>query len=456
MRFQVRLRYLRLNARLAVSIFVGGFLSLSWLSGLSPAQAPAGFTWEKIDPIYTDYRKLNPQKMIKTSVLLGQQNLATNQTVIENWYRKYVFAAMSSQEHLGDSSALREDVAKDLRNARGATHQFLLDLVYDEATTRVTGNYHPAVRYNGMLIVGNLNQTEARIVGSDRYPPVRFAKAFDFMLEQLKASGQMDVLRLGAMIGIERHLELVRQRPQDQPIPDAKRAEVASLMLSLLTEKAPPANRSVDGHTWMRRRAVKVLATMGAVGDNQSVLQSLATIVGDTAEPLSLRCTAARALDGLDYGGVTGVDPLPIAQKLGALAALACRTEDDRVKEALKATGTRPVSSGAGGLMGGFGGGFPGMEGGDDESGEEEGGYPGSGSGGYPGMDGGSSAADPAEEIDPQIQESRRRLKLPLYCVLLGLRGEPQRSSTLSLPGQPAAGAQVGRNRRVGTGSAKS
>ena len=187
-----------------------------------------------------------------------------------------------------------------------------------------------------MLIVGNLNQTEAGMVGGVRYPAVRLPQAFDFMVDELKKPDQIDAMRLAAMLGIQRHVFLVRQRPADQPIPDGRKAEVAALMKALLDEKTPPAGRSVDGHTWLRRRAADVLATLGAVGDNRSIFDSLVRIVGDAEEPISLRCTAAEALGSLVYTDVTGIDALATARQLGALAAFACRTEDTRAKDEQK------------------------------------------------------------------------------------------------------------------------
>jgi hypothetical protein len=320
-----------------------------------------------------------------------------------------------------------------------------------------------------MLIVGNLNQTEARMLGGLRYPAVRLPQAFDFMVDELKKPDQLDVVRVAAMLGIERHLRLVRQRPQDQPIPDGRRAEVAALMQSLLDEKAVPASRNVEGHTWLRRNAGDVVAALGAVGDNRAIFDSLVRIVGDAEEPLSLRCAAARALGDLVYTDVTGIDAVATVRQLAALAAYACRTEDTRAKEEEKAVEERRgASRGSGGLpgMGGYMGmgemaglgsaGMAGMAAGGPPSdvigaggvggvgGMPTMGYPGGmatpgmggmtpgggggkfgpggmmpGYGGY-GM-GGMSPVD--QEMDELIDRVRRRLKQPLHCVLLGIRG---------------------------------
>jgi hypothetical protein len=59
---------------------------------------------------------------------------------------------------------------------------------------------------------------------------------------------------------------------------------------------------------------------------------------------------------------------------------------------------------------------------------DDSGGY---GSSGYPGYGSDMPGANAGEtEDDPEVTEARRRLKLPLHCVLLGLRGESVRSSS--------------------------
>ena len=330
------------------------------------------YTWENVDAAYSDQRAVSTQKVLKDQVLLGRSSFGSNRAAVESWYRKYLFPAMASVDRLGDLYDNRESLNKDLEAAGRtdqATHQFLVDLAYAEATKLATGNYHPAVRFNAMLMIGSLNQVESRM--TERLPAIRLPKAFDFMVDELKKPDQVDVVRVAAMLGVERHLRLVRQRPQDQPIADGRKAEVAALMKTLAEEKTPPATRSSDGHIWLRRGAVDVLAALGQVGDAQSIFSGLVNIVGDSSEPLSLRCTAARALSQLNYTDVTGIDAVATTQKLGALAAYACRNEDSRVKDAQKELEEKKKRERGG--MGGYGGmsGYSGMSGGYPGMGDE-------------------------------------------------------------------------------------
>ncbi len=424
-----------------------------WLfAANTPTAFAQAFTWDKIDPAFEKRtaRSTNVE-LLKMQIVMGKARLSSNRQAFEDWYRTFLFPAMASRDHLGDMHSNRESLTKDFeRTVDPATHQALLDIAYNESVKRATGNYHPAVRYNALLIIGDLNQVEFR--RSERLPPVRLAKAFDFLLSELQKTDQLDVLRLAAMVGLQRHLRLVAQRPQDQPIPDAKKAQVATLMKTLAEQKTAPDGRPEKVHTWLRRRSIDVLATIGQVGDGQAIFNTMLAIVADANEPLSLRCTASRAIGDLDYAGVTGIDPVGTTQKLGALVAYACRNEDSWVKEKqkeLEAKDAAKPSSGYGGMGGGMpgmgmgggmpgmgmgmgmGGGMPGMESGmEGGSGampgmEGGGGYPGGSGGGFPGGSGSVVAAGggDSDAVQELMDDARRRLKLPIYFGQLGIRG---------------------------------
>ncbi|MGM0487248.1 MAG: hypothetical protein ACQESR_10855 [Planctomycetota bacterium] len=401
------------------------------------------FEWDD-DEIGSDYQEQmsrSKKKTAKTQIVMGRLGLSNNQAAFEGWYRDYLFPAMASRKHLGELYKNRNELAKDLQRAADPeTHQFLRELAYEEASKRVTGNYHPAVRFNAMLIIGNLNQVELK--RAERLPPVRLPKAFDFLLSELEKPDQLDVLRLGAMVGIKRHLLLVRERPQDQPIPDAKKAEIVGLMETMASETSAPDERPQEVHTWMRRRALDVLGAVGRVGDNREIFNLLVDIVSDPDESMALRCTAARVIADLDYTDVSGIEPVETAEKLGALAVQACLDEEAWVEEQQdeleKATDAR---SGARGGYPGMGGGYEmesgyGTEGGGYGTegggyGTEGGGYdmePGYGRGSeYPGGRGARGPRE-SEEVQELMENARRRLKLPIYCVQIGIRGEEKQS----------------------------
>ncbi len=423
--------------------------------------AGAGYKWDTIGAEYVALSSLNAQKGLKDQIILGNAGFGANRPAIDNWYRQYLFPSMATENLMGEIGEKRESLARDLEMAKDpALHQYLTDLTYDEMTRRISENYHPFVKYNAMLVIGlNLNLTEKR--PAERLPAVRLPKAFDFLFDELRKPDQSDAMRTAAMVGIERHARLLRFRPQDQPIPDGQRAELATLMHTLLNEKTPPAGRDANTQVWFRRRAADILGEIGLVGDNRAIFDSLVKIVGDAEEPLSMRCTAAKSLGRLNYTNVTGIDPLATSRQLGALAAQACRVEETRAKDEQKKLAEEPGQARSGGMMGGMGGLgglgggtglMPGGSGGGmmpgggmagpgapegpsaGSSGGSGGGLPGmgGGSGGmYPGMGMGRGPQDPTS--DDLLERARRRLKVPLASVLIGISGASERITEANL-----------------------
>ncbi len=347
---------------------------------------------------------------------------------LDGWYRTYLFPAMASQELLGDMQSNRSSIEKDLALcADAAMHQMVVDIVYEEATKRASGNYHPAVRFNALLVIGNLNQEEDRT--QQRLPAVRLPKALDFLLAEYKKPDQLPVVKLGCLLGIERHVELGRVNPQDQALPDPAKQEIRTLMTALIQEK-PAADASVpDAQTWLRRRALSVLGKLGDVGAGNGLLDTLVNLASDQKEPMPIRLAAAKTIGELDYAQAAAgaqANALLITQKLAALAASACREEDTWVKAEQKKlleekAGAGSYSSGGAGYgLSGMGGAESGM------GGEMEG--EGSGYGyGY----GGPGRKDDATTL--LMTNARRRIKFPIFCVQLGIRGGDARSSSDTL-----------------------
>ena len=137
------------------------------------APAAGSYTWDTIAAEFATLSAVNTQKGAKDQVIYGRSSFSTNRPLIDSWYKTYLFPSMATEEQFGEISEKREMLAKDLESVADATlHQYLTDLAYEETTRRATGNYHPFVRYNAMLIIGlNLNQLESRLVAEYAIPP---------------------------------------------------------------------------------------------------------------------------------------------------------------------------------------------------------------------------------------------------------------------------------------------
>jgi hypothetical protein len=380
---------------------------------------------------------INRQMGYINEVIRGSRSLSGNEANLERWFGSYIFPRMTQLETLGQLDLMRIDFFKryllnvqyTTANNNVDTHTFLVNYTLQTMQEIVEGNYHPAVRFNAMLVIGRLNDVEmfnpntgARIV------PVPSRQALGVMVGQLQKPDQMDALQLGAWIGILRHTTLDRYHPPQVQIPEQGKTIVRGLATQLIQLRDPPPGRSSEGHVWLQRRGIDVLAMLGTDPDSQ-VLSTIGAFTVDEDSPMSLRLTAARSLSGFQYDAQTTIAAVPAAHALGALAAQACRNEIARVEEARKRKNR--VQNAGGGSMDMAGGGTGGMESmmaggggmGDDMSGM------------FGGGTGGGAATE--EQLKPEeatsVQYTRRRLKYQLFYVQQGLGTGGEASSGLMM-----------------------
>jgi hypothetical protein len=374
--------------------------------------------------------------------------------LVDEWYKTYLLPSFTLKENIGKLPEMRNDlVSKDLRSAKqpaAVTYVRGLVMTYMKAFAQSPGtyNFHPAVRYNAMLVIGDLNVVEygARYAsGQKAMVPEPLPEALDLLIAEYKSPTQIDAVRVAALVGLDRHVKLDLGRPVEGRIPGPKKKVIFDEMLALLNA-APPATRSPEGHTWMQRRAIDILAAMGVVGLYPEVSAALGKIAADKGAPMSLRCTASEALAQWPQGN-NKVDATAVSKNLGLIAVKACQDELDRIAALVKQEEEmkqlrelikkpNPAATGQFGSMPGSAGGAGGemmmMEGmyGDaagmaDPSGSMMGGsgememYGMMGMGGYGGMPGSPTAVP----TDPRIVWSQRRLKYQLTCVKRGLSG---------------------------------
>ncbi len=389
---------------------------------------------------------VNRQMGYINEVVRGTRPLSGNEANLERWFGNYIFPRMTQLETLGQLDMMRVDFFKryllnvqyTTANNNVDTHAFLVNYTLQKMQEIVEGNYHPAVRFNAMLVIGRLNDVEmfnpntgARIV------PVPSRQALGFMVGQLQKPDQMDALQLGAWIGILRHATLDRYHPPQVQIPQQGKTIIRGLATQLIQLRDPPPGRSSEGHVWLQRRGIDVLAMLGTDPDAQ-VLSTIGAFTVDEDSPMSLRLTAARSLSGFQYDAQTTIAAVPAAYALGALAAQACRNEIARVEESKKKKNKAQDSGG--GAMDMAGGGAGGME-----SMMAGGGGMEDMSGMFGGGSGGGAATE--DQLKPEeatsVQYTRRRLKYQLFYVQQGLGTGGESSSGLMMAADAAGQTEV-------------
>jgi hypothetical protein len=346
------------------------------------------------------------------------------QLAIDGYFNNFEFKVLtqSTPEDLEQLPKRRFDLFKlyILQVKNSENHKKLIDLTLAMMQQIVMNNFHPLVRYNAMLIIGELNEQEVLRVGGSPTLPEPYSAALNFIIDRVEDPNTSDPVRVAALIGLVRHLEWEPFRKPENPIPAPTRNLMVASLIKLAEMKTPPNNRTAEGQLWMRRRAVECLGLAGVVTAPANIVAPVEKILKDNTEPLNLRCIAAQAMGQMNIPAAQKMDALELARTLGSLAAAAIKTEFDRLDaidklaeehNAIYAT----LGAGGGGVPGGFGGPGPGGEG-----------FRGPAPGRFGGEGIGGGLGGPADDFAPdpkayRLEPVRKRLRYQLYCVQVGL-----------------------------------
>ena len=369
----------------------------------------------------------------------------TNEALLKGWYENYVFAQFTHAKSMGELATQRLTFVNELntRCPNDTVYQHISNnIVLPQMQTFLTGTFHPAVQYNAMLIVGQMNQRSSYNPDQTRRVPVPSSAALGFLMTNVQGAAKNDALLLASWVGVLRHVSLNRVT---QHIPGDQQVAIATQALNLLNQDANAAGRSLSGHTWLQRRAIEVLSAIGR--DNGQILTKMVSIIKDENSPISLRLSAAKALHYFYYDDQTKIAVEETSNSLGLLAIQICRNELARVekeKELEASNAAGGVGDFGAGMMGGMDGGMGGMDGG---MGGMDGGMGGmmGGMGGAMGGDVfGGGASTLSKEEKRRVDYSRRILAYQLYHVVLGIgkQGRQAGPNTIASTGMVLAVTQ--------------
>jgi hypothetical protein len=330
-----------------------------------------------------------------------------NSITFDEFFRDIMFRSWTHPDNLEKGRArtkitedriwLQQILAKG-QEGNPAAHQHLRELILDIMSKFAVGNYHPALRYNAMLLIAELNEKEPETVGNKR-PAQPWLAVLPVLLDNAAEPRQIDPVKVAALIGIRRHSKAT--------LPATAKVQIVEKLRPFLAAERP-ASRSPEGHAWIQRLVIESLGNVGTVGQANVVVADLHNILVDTDQPLSLRCSAAMALGklrDLEVSTLTSLSltPQQLAGEMGAVAVEACRIELEWLKEQMeKRTARLEAAADAG----------PGAARGAGER-EDLGGIFAGGGGTV------VSAGDPV--LDRVDQLARRRLKSRLSAVDNGL-----------------------------------
>jgi hypothetical protein len=273
---------------------------------------------------------------------LSPADLATFDTNYKTYFEKSHFPLWTQPERKKDVAATRPFIrSMFVQAAPGDAHDHLSDLILEKMKAFAAGNYHPVVRYNAILMIGELNAKEAPM-GSLTELPVPLPKAVPVLLAAVENPQLIDAVRVGGLVGLKRHAQF-------GGIPDeAERKKVMAAMLRILDATELPGDRSYAGDAWMRALAAETLAYLAFPNSNARVAKSLTALISNSDVPFNTRCAAARALGRLSEKG-GAFDASPTIRGLAQMTLDACAAVDQtaasesypdrrrRLKERIKA-----------------------------------------------------------------------------------------------------------------------
>ncbi len=275
---------------------------------------------------------------------------------VDDYYTTYFLARWTLLKNLPHLHEFRN---KDLRNQlkaakSGEVHDHLNALVLDFMKKLAAGNYHPAVRVNAILAIGELNSTEP----TPGVAGVPLPQALEVLVAAVGSSKLPDAVRAAAMVGILRHAV------PEAGIRDADARQSLTVAMLRLVAEDPPAGSAAPGRAWIHAQAVEVLGLLGSVGASNAVFDAMLKTVSETKLPFCARKIAAESLGQLSYSGAAGIDPTEAAATLGQFAIQTCEEElraakdsgnpvlRRRVKQRLDAVLTALGGTGEGGRKG--------------------------------------------------------------------------------------------------------
>ncbi len=293
-------------------------LSFGWLlvvlasSGLlcPMAAAQSGQKYEEL-PVTVLKQNTNAVNQMLSQGRFG----SGEEQVFDQFYQEYILPQWTQPKEIASLPKLRHDLGNQLRKQHAGApltvHDHLNSLVLEFMQKLAAGKYHPAVRVNAMLMIGELNRVEQ--------PPTPLPEALAVMIAAVQSSKLSDAVRATAMVGIKRH---VAAGIADEDV----RKTLTAALLKVAADGFPTGTARV-GREWILRQAIDILGRLGSVGENNAVFTLLSKTLSDSKLPLKTRTAAADALGRLSYSGATGINPADVAAMLGQLAIDACTEE---------------------------------------------------------------------------------------------------------------------------------
>jgi len=339
-------------------------------------------------------------------------------TSIKNYFTKYFFARWTVEANADQLKKFRQELDDLLRGTNGEgknyalkASEFYLRQIYDSP------NFFPACRYNAILSLGSLNNSDSLNALVSAYTPKDDAEKAKRL-----ADPAYEAIRVGALLGIMRHvqsgiadenlrdgkivpllIDIASDTPhkeQEGNVDETDNSITVTTETSAIGTKEP--QRTIEQHDWFRERAIQMLGNLKASKEQAKIVETLLSLMKDKNEKPEIRYEAAFALSQLDIAA-SGV---AIDKVTDALLTLSVNVCDDGIQFMISEMASQQFAGSTGGTSGGTMGG---MSGG---MGMDSGGYGGSMSGGT-----GVTSQAQADQINNSISQIKYGFSSVLACV---------------------------------------
>lgn len=187
----------------------------------------------------------------------------------------------------------------------------LLDSMFKMATSE---RYHPAVRLNCMLVVGDLNKVEGK--AAEKIEAVPLPESLKKLVSALGDEKLPDAVRIGAMVGIMRHVQA-----RDGIAADDRKTLVQLATKMLQTKQSAKGSLS-SGQVWLCRTSARLIGALALKSNDiasPALANSLVQVAADTDGSISCRCEAAYALGTFESKNITSDKAIEVSRALADL-----------------------------------------------------------------------------------------------------------------------------------------
>jgi hypothetical protein len=300
------------------------------IAGLASVVSAQQYQADKIDPAA---QKLGA---VAQGCVKVPANFTSSQQQFDDYFKGYYFPAMTQfgPDDLAKLGKLRyelfslwlwgtqnEELQKDLT-----------DLALEKMkSVAANPGYHPAVRYNAILVIGMLDDKYGIAAAGNQRPPKPHARANALLVALVNTGIQgkpivTPSLMVGALIGLERHAQY------HEGLEPAAIAAMTKAAIKLATTDPPMAD--VDGKVaeWIRIEAATVLAKLGTAGQNNDIQDALVSVLSDSKLNLDRRCEVAGLLGLVSYKDAK-IDGKTTVDKMLQLTVEVAQAENKRAKD---------------------------------------------------------------------------------------------------------------------------